>query len=114
MSAQPTQPKIADIRPRAGIVGGEVAIRGTGFSSSNGHRPRVSFGGVDGAVVVGSDSFVVARVPEGAASGELVVSNNSVCSEAINFEMGVIIAENLHPVSNPALDSNCNIYCTLN
>lgn len=104
------KPKIADIRPRAAIVGGEVAIRGTGFA--NGHRPRVSFGGVEGSVVVGSDSFLVAKVPEGAASGELVVSTNTLCSEAINFDVGVTIAENLHPVSNPALDASGNIYCT--
>jgi len=106
------KPKIADIRPRAGIVGGEVSIRGTGFASANGHRPRVSFGGVEGTVVVGSDSFLVAKVPEGAASGDLVVSTNSVCSEGTSFEVGVTIAENLHPVSNPALDASGNIYCT--
>ena len=104
------KPKIADIRPRAAIVGGEVAIRGTGFA--NGHRPRVSFGGVEGAVVVGSDSFLVAKVPEGAASGELVVLTNTLSSEAMNFDVAVTIAENLHPVSNPALDSSGNIYCT--
>ena len=105
------KPHIADVRPRAAIAGGEVSIRGSGLSS-NGTKARVSFGGVEGSVVVGSDSFVVARVPEGAASGELVVTTSAAASEAQSFEVGVTIAENLHPVANPALDKDGNIYAT--
>jgi sugar lactone lactonase YvrE len=72
----------------------------------------VQFGNVEGAVVISSDDFVVARVPEGATSGPVVVATNGHVSNAQQIKVAVPIAENLHPVTNPALDSEGNIYVT--
>jgi sugar lactone lactonase YvrE len=55
---------------------------------------------------------VVARVPEGATSGPVVVATNGHVSNAQQIKVAVPIAENLHPVTNPALDSEGNIYVT--
>ena len=67
------KPIIAEVTPRAAIPGGEVMIRGSGFGPANHSRPRVNFGDVEAPVVVCAESFVVARVPEGATSGRLIV-----------------------------------------
>ena len=63
-------------------------------------------------IVIGSDSFVIARVPDGATAGELVVENGEQSSESWACDIGVLIADSLHPVSSPAIDSFGNIYTT--
>jgi sugar lactone lactonase YvrE len=55
---------------------------------------------------------LVARVPEGAMSGPVVVATNGHISNPHELKVAVPIAENLHPVSNPALDLEGNIYVT--
>jgi sugar lactone lactonase YvrE len=72
----------------------------------------VRFGEKEGAVVVSSDDFVVARVPEGAASGSVIVSTNGHASNSQPIKVATTIAENLHPVANPAIDLEGNIYVT--
>src|SRR5207249_8508283 len=59
-----------------------------------------------------SDEFLVARVPAGASSGPVVVSTNGHTSNPHQIKVAVPIAENLHPVTNPALDAEGNIYAT--
>ena len=94
----------------AAIAGGELQIRGKGFVKSD--RPRVTIGEVGAPVIIGSDSFVIARVPEGATAGELVIENGQQASDSWACDIGVLIAEGLHPVANPAVDSFGNIYST--
>ena len=61
------RPQIREVSPAAAIPGGEFQIRGKGLSASA--RPQVRFGEVAAPIVIGSDSFVIVRVPEGAAAG---------------------------------------------
>ena len=75
-------------------------------------RPRVRFGSVEGAVLISSDDFLVARVPPGASSGPVVVSTNGHASNPHEIRVAAPIAENLHPVTSPALDAEGNIYVT--
>ena len=96
--------------PPAAIAGGELQIRGKGFVKAD--RPRVTIGDVSAPIIIGSDSFVIARVPEGATAGELVIENGEQASESWACDVGVLIGEGLHPVSNPAIDSFGNIYAT--
>jgi hypothetical protein len=106
------QPHIDSIDPMCALPGGEVRIVGTGLGPRELRRPRVSFGEVDGAVVISSDQFIVARVPDGAASGEVVVGANGSRSNPGELSIAAPIAEDLHPVANPAVDEQGNIYVT--
>jgi sugar lactone lactonase YvrE len=106
------RPHIEAVTPAAALPGGEVRITGSGFRAPELKRPRVRFGEADGAVVISSDDFVVARVPEGAPSGSVVVSTNGHASNAQQIRIATTIAENLHPVTNPAIDVEGNIYVT--
>jgi sugar lactone lactonase YvrE len=98
------------VTPPAAIAGGELQIRGNGFAKAD--RPKVTIGEVGAPVIIGSDSFVIARVPEGASAGELVIESGAQASESWACDIGVLVAENLHPVSNPAVDGLGNIYTT--
>jgi sugar lactone lactonase YvrE len=106
------RPHIDAIEPGCALPGGDVRIVGSGLGPHELRRPRVSFGDVDGNVVISSDQFIVARVPEGAASGEVVVATNGFRSNPSEMKVAVPIAESLHPVANPAIDPQANIYAT--
>ena len=104
------RPQIAQVSPVAAIAGGELQIQGRGFARSA--RPRVTIGEEAAPVIIGSDSFVIVRVPEGVSEGELVVQTGEQASQAWTCDIGIPIADSLHPVSNPAVDTFGNIYTT--
>src|SRR5438270_5617674 len=105
-------PHIEAVTPAAALPGGEVRILGSGFRVPELRRPQVRFGEKEGAIVISADDFVVARVPEGAGSGPVIVSTNGHSSNPQQLKVATPIAENLHPVTNPALDVEGNIYVT--
>ena len=106
------KPHIEAVSPSSALPGGEVRITGKSLRPVELRRPRVQFGDIEGAVVISSDEFLVARVPEGASSGPVVVATNGHVSNAQALNIAVPIADNLHPVTNPALDAEGNIYAT--
>src|ERR1039457_4500024 len=55
---------------------------------------------------------LIARVPEAAASGPVVVGTNGHVSNAHSIKVATQLADNLHPVTSPALDSQGNVYVT--
>jgi len=105
-------PRIESVVPSAALAGGEVRISGSGLRPQELLRPKVRFGDFEGPIVVSSDAFLVTRVPEGATSGPVVVATDGHDSNAQVVQVAVPIAENLHPVTNPALDAEGNIYVT--
>jgi sugar lactone lactonase YvrE len=105
-----SRPQISQVTPPAAIAGGELQIRGKGFARQD--PPRVVIGEVGAPIIIGSDSLVIARVPEGATAGELIIETGSAVSDSWACDIGVLIAETLHPVANPAIDTFGNIYTT--
>ena len=105
-------PRIESVAPGAAIPSGEVEIRGSGFAMRNNVRPRVRFGEVDGTVTVCAENYLCARVPDGAAGGTVQVATAGAESPPHPISLGVMIADNLHPVANPAVDAEGNIYAT--
>ena len=105
-------PHIEAVHPRAALPGGEVRIIGSSLRPPELRRPQVRFGEVEGAVIISSDDFMVARVPPGASSGPVIVSTNGTTSNPHEIKIAALIAENLHPVTNPALDAEGNIFAT--
>ena len=94
------------------MPGGELSIRGNGFSVRNHTRPQVQFGTAEASLIMAADNLLIARVPEGAAGGAVRVRMGSVESAPFPVALGVQIADNLHPVGNPAVDPEGNVYVT--
>jgi sugar lactone lactonase YvrE len=105
-------PRIDRITPAAAIPGGEIAIHGSGFAGKNGARPSVLFGESEGSLVLSSDSRLVVRVPEGPPAGAVRVATAQGESKGFPVALGLQVADNLHPVANPAVDHEGNIYVT--
>jgi sugar lactone lactonase YvrE len=112
MTSPNSNPQIQSVEPAFALPGGEVRILGSHLRPQELRRPRVTFGEVDGSVVISSDEFVIARVPEGATSGPVTVATNGASSNPQQVGVALPIADNLHPVANPAIDAEGNIYST--
>src|SRR5437867_1392092 len=106
---------IKQVTPRAALPGGEVIISYSGLELSGTTRPEVRFGDFAGQVTVASNDHIIAKVPDSSAengTSELVVLNNGDSSRPFPYEVGRKLAANLHPVANPAIDSDGNIFVT--
>lgn len=113
-----SRPVIENIVPKAGVEGGEVIITCRDFAFATYDDARVRFSGAVTRPVSASSTRVIAPVPCDVLTdgGEVYItleSNGSV-SEGVPFTVGVKLAENLHPVANPAYDrDNGAVYTTL-
>ena len=114
------KPHISGVSPTAAIPGGDFQIHGAGLIAGNetagkelngGDRPQVRFGRNEAHIVVGSDRYVVARVPAGPGSGELSVGSEE-SSATWPCHTGVRIADGVHPVSNPVVDHAGDVFVT--
>ncbi len=106
------RPRIEGVKPTAAIYGGEIEVHGAGFFDNGNFRVKARFGSVDARLVVSGNRHLVVRVPEGATEGSLTLENDSASSDPYACSLGATIAEGLHPVSNPAVDLEGNIYTT--
>ena len=105
-------PRIASVKPTAAIYGGEIEVYGEDFFDDDNSHLRARFGSVDARLVVSGNRHLVIRCPEEATDGRLTLDNGSAASDPSLCELGTTIAEDLHPVSNPAVDLDGNIYTT--
>jgi hypothetical protein len=106
---------IKSVTPKAALPGGEVTIECSGVVLAVGSQPEVRFGDFAAQVTLATNDHIIARVPESSAefgTSELVVTSNGHASTPFPYEVGKKIAANLHPVANPAVDNEGNIYVT--
>jgi len=89
-----------------------MRFRGAGLLPEGLRRPEVRFGSVSGSVQISSDDFVVAKIPEGAVSGQAVVANNGHVSNPVHVDIASSVVEGLHCVGNPAVSASGEIYAT--
>lgn len=107
---------IRSIAPRAGVEGGEVIITCEGYDTSDYRACRVFFDEQQGRLVSASPTRVIAAIPEcetGVSGSEVKLQSASGTASA-PFTLGAKLADNLHPVTNPAIDHETgSIYVTL-
>ncbi len=112
------QPIIENIQPRAGIEGGEVIISCRDFHFPTYSHARVMFNGVESRPISASSRRVIAAVPASkfmdGGRVQVSIESDDAESDGYDFIIGEKIAENLHPVANPAYDHDSGaIYTTL-
>jgi hypothetical protein len=106
---------IKNVVPKAALPGGEVIIEYSGRELAGTSQPEVRFGDFSAQVTMASSAQIIAKVPEPSAeigTSELVVATNGDTSRPFHYEIGKKIASNLHPVANPAIDGEGNIYAS--
>jgi sugar lactone lactonase YvrE len=105
-------PRIERIIPAAALPGGEIAIHGAGFAPDNLTQPAVRFGEAEASLILSSDSYLLARIPEDAEGATLRIVHSDSEGSPFPIALGKQLADNLHPVSNPAVVSNGDVYVT--
>ncbi|HKO62414.1 MAG TPA: hypothetical protein VJV03_14720 [Pyrinomonadaceae bacterium] len=98
--------EILRIDPQFGLAGGEIAIDCANFDTSNPTSCRVWFGEDRAPIVALSPRRVLAVVPEGRVAGRVEVRLESAGekTDPAVITIGRRLAEDLHPVANPAFD----------
>jgi sugar lactone lactonase YvrE len=102
-------PTIATIRPHAALPNGEVHLTGTDL----GPGLRASISDVATQVILARPTRATLKIAEGTLPGDLIVARAGSSSEPRQVQIAVPMAENLHPVANPAADPDGNVYTTL-
>jgi hypothetical protein len=77
-------PSISNLAPSSGSVGATVTITGTNFGSSQGGS-TVTFNGAAAAVTSWSATSIAVTVPNGATTGNVVVTVGGQASNGVNF-----------------------------
>lgn len=82
-------PNISSLSPTSGFAGASVTITGSNFGSTPG---TVTFSGTKASVVNWADSSIVAKVPLGATTGNVVVTAGGATSNGVNFAVVTLAA----------------------
>ena len=83
-------PAIGSVSPASGIVGSQITISGSNFGATQG---QVSLGGQPLSLSSWSDTSILATIPSGAATGNLVVTaSNGLSSNASAFTISPFVS----------------------
>jgi sugar lactone lactonase YvrE len=99
--------------PERGVRGGRVKVHGTGIDPQRLAECRVVFGSYATRPALATTTLLLAIVPEEATPQTLQLQQNERTSNTLSFTVGTLLAENLHPVANPVVDRQGNIYTTI-
>ncbi len=110
-------PHLLGLQPRAALPGGSLEITGTHLiAKSGGHAPQLPIallGEAEAAVELLRSNRMQVRVPEGAIASDLTLRYGRETSNALRANIAVSMAEDLHMVSNPAVDRDGNVYAMI-
>jgi hypothetical protein len=84
-------PNIATIAPSAGAVGTSITIGGAGFGATQG-TSTITFNGTAATPTSWSDTSIVASVPSGATTGNVVVTAGGIASNGVPFTVNTTTA----------------------
>jgi sugar lactone lactonase YvrE len=98
--------RIVRVLPAAAFAGGEVMIECEGFDSADVRYWDCRIGGRECRLVGASKRRILALVPEDIDAGEqpVEIAIGNVSGAHSSLIVGSLVAEDLHPVANPAID----------
>jgi glucose/arabinose dehydrogenase len=106
-------PQLNRIQPPAAMPGGEIEVEGNHLEPLGVRMPHASIGDVFAPVVMSRPHRASILIPEGSITADLVMHRSGETSNPLLARIAVPMAENLHPVSNPAVDANGQVFTTL-
>ncbi len=105
-----SMPHLFSLSPAAAMPDGLVDLRGEHLSGPQ--RPSVYVGDTLAPLLFTSGTRITARVPDGTISGDVTVSLGDQRSNALALNIALPLADNLHPIANPVVDGEGNLYAT--
>ena len=105
-------PRISRAHPLAGVEGGRVLILGEHLCTAELGQVSLQFDTLESRPLVASQVKIIAPIPEGATSGFLRIGWPGGVGEGPFFEVAAKLADEIHPVANPAVDQHGGIITT--
>ena len=114
-------PHLERLTPRAAIPGGSFEIFGShllpvtndGPQLAPSQLPAASFGDTTAYFDLVRPTRAMLRVPEGAIASDLTLRANGTLSNTLHANIAVPMADELHLVSNPAIDADGNLFAMI-
>jgi len=106
-------PFLESVNPRAAIPGGVLEVHGVHLirsQSSDVPMPHATFGETEASLDLARETRAVVRVPVGAIASDLVLHRDGMASNVVHANVGVPMVEEMHLVSNPAVDAEGNVF----
>jgi sugar lactone lactonase YvrE len=110
---RPDTPHLDRLHPRTAIPGGSFEVLGTHLLATTNdgpHLPQAFFGDIPANLDLARPTRALVRVPNGAISSDLSLRRNGLASNPLHANIGVPMVEDLHLVSNPAVDADGNLF----
>ena len=108
-----SSPHLDRLTPPAALPGGTVELHGSHLDPGGHSIPRATIGDTFAPVTLSRPTRAAVLVPEGSISGDLILHRNGSSSNPLHLRVAVPMAENLHPVANPAVDADGQVFATL-
>jgi hypothetical protein len=104
---------IEHVSPHAGVQGGSVQVYGTGMDPHALQDCRLVFGSNVTRPLLATPTLLLGTIPAEVTSPTLQIMQNGQASNAVPFTVALLLADNLHPVGNPAIDAQGAVYTTI-
>jgi glucose/arabinose dehydrogenase len=110
--SRPDVPHLDSLHPRSAIPGGSLQVTGAHLIATNDgpQLPEAFFGEVPASLDLARPTRALVRVPSGAISSDLHLRHSGHSSNALHASIGVPMVEDLHVISNPAVDADGNLF----
>ena len=114
---RPDAPHLSSLRPKAALPGGSFEISGTHLLPTRdplaARLPSAHLGDAEASLDLLRPTRAQVRVPEGAIASDLTLRYGNQPSNALHANVAVPMAEELHLVSNPAVDADGNLFAMI-
>jgi sugar lactone lactonase YvrE len=111
-NSEPT-PRLEILSPPAALPGGTVELVGEHLDPAASRIPHATIGDTFAPVTLSRPGRAMVQIPEATISGDIVLHRNGSQSNPLPLRVAVPMADNLHPVGNPAVDANGELFATL-
>ena len=105
-------PIVERVSPNHAVPGGRLDLLGSGFNPTKAHALRVFFGETRAQITRVSNSQVSVIVPQSNGLSAVRVEQEGMASAPFPISVARLIADDLHPVANPAIDNSGNLFVT--
>jgi hypothetical protein len=111
-TSRPDAPHLDRLFPTTAIPGGSFEVIGSHILNTNDgpQHPEAFFGETPANLDLARPTRALVRVPTGAISSDLVLRRNGHASNPLHANVGVPMVEDLHMISNPAVDADGNLF----
>lgn len=101
------------VTPQAGIRGGRITVRCQGLNIDALDTCSVVFGTTPARPACVAPTLVIGTIPPVTDTDVVQLAQGDATSNTLPFHVGTVLAENLHPMSNPAVDRHGMIFTTI-